>query len=318
MIPGFLMFRLFVKPSGVYTPDTIKEQVLEEKIGRNDPCWCGSGKKYKKCHYDFDQKIQQIEAEGHIVPGHDMLKTPDEVEMIRKSAHINITVLDEITEKIHEGMRLSEIDDLVNEVTEKMGGIPAPLNYEGFPYSVCTSVNDQVCHGFPRGEYVLKSGDIVNCDCSTILNGYYSDSSRMYCIGEVSPEKRKLVEVTKECVELGLEQVKPWGFMGDMSHAVEEHARANGYRVVEEFGGHGVGIEFHEDPFVGYVGEPGTEMLLVPGLMFTIEPMINMGRKDIFIDEDNGWEVYTRDGRPSAQWEIQVLVTENGHEVISW
>ena len=291
---------------------------MEEKIGRNDPCWCGSGKKYKKCHYDFDQMISKIEAEGHIVPRHDMLKTPDEVEMIKKSAEINVAVLDEITEKIHEGMRLSEIDDIVNKVTKKMGGIPAPLNYEGFPYSVCTSVNDQVCHGFPREDTVLKSGDIINCDCSTILNGYYSDSSRMYCIGDVSPEKRKLVEVTKECVELGLEQVKPWGFMGDMSHAVEEHARANGYRVVEEFGGHGVGIEFHEDPFVGYVGEPGTDMLLVPGLMFTIEPMINMGRKDIFIDEDNGWEVYTRDGKPSAQWEIQVLVTETGHEVISW
>lgn len=291
---------------------------MEDKIGRNDPCWCGSGRKYKKCHYDFDQRIRQIESEGHIVPRHDMLKTPDEVEMIRKSAHINITVLDEITEKIHEGMRLSEIDDLVNEVTEKMGGIPAPLNYEGFPYSVCTSVNDQVCHGFPREDYTLKSGDIINCDCSTILNGYYSDSSRMYCIGDVSPEKKKLVDVTKECVELGLEQVRPWGFMGDMSHAVEEHARANGFMVVEEFGGHGVGIEFHEDPFVGYVGDPGTDMLLVPGLMFTIEPMINMGRKDIFIDEDNGWEVYTQDGKPSAQWEIQVLVTDDGHEVISW
>ena len=291
---------------------------MEDKIGRNDPCWCGSGKKYKKCHYDFDQMIRKIEAEGHIVPRHDMLKTPDEVEMIKKSAKINVAVLDEITEKIHEGMRLSEIDDIVNDVTEKMGGIPAPLNYEGFPYSVCTSVNDQVCHGFPREDTVLKSGDIINCDCSTILNGYYSDSSRMYCIGDVDPERKKLVEVTKECVELGLEQVKPWGFMGDMSHAVEEHALANGYRVVEEFGGHGVGIEFREDPFVGYVGDPGTDMLLVPGLMFTIEPMINMGRKDIFIDEDNGWEVYTQDGKPSAQWEIQVLVTDTGHEVISW
>ena len=291
---------------------------MEDKIGRNDPCWCGSGKKYKKCHYDFDQMIRKIEAEGHIVPRHDMLKTPDEVEMIKKSAKINVAVLDEITEKIHEGMRLSEIDDIVNDVTEKMGGIPAPLNYEGFPYSVCTSVNDQVCHGFPREDTVLKSGDIINCDCSTILNGYYSDSSRMYCIGDVDPERKKLVEVTKECVELGLEQVKPWGFMGDMSHAVEEHALANGYRVVEECGGHGVGIEFHEDPFVGYVGDPGTDMLLVPGLMFTIEPMINMGRKDIFIDEDNGWEVYTQDGKPSAQWEIQVLVTDTGHEVISW
>ena len=290
---------------------------MEDKLGRNDPCWCGSGKKYKKCHYDFDQKIERYASEGHLVPRHDMLKTPDEVEMIKKSAEINIAVLDKIGEEIHEGMKLSEINDITNDVTYGMGGIPAPLDFEGYPYSICTSVNDQVCHGFPKEETVLKSGDIVNCDASTILNGYFSDSSRMYMIGEVSDEKKKLVEVTKECVEKGLEQVKPWGFMGDMSHAVDEHARANGFRVVEEFGGHGVGVEFHEDPFVDYVGEAGTGMLLVPGFMFTIEPMINMGRKDIYIDEENGWEVYTKDGKPSAQWEIQVLVTEDGHEVIS-
>lgn len=291
---------------------------MEEKIGRNDPCWCGSGRKYKKCHYDFDQKIERIASEGHIVPRHDMLKQEADIEKIKESAKINVAVLDAISEEIHEGMKLSEIDDLTNKVTYEMGGIPAPLDYEGYPYSICTSVNDQVCHGFPREDTVLKSGDIVNCDASTILDGYFSDSSRMFMIGDVDPEKKKLVEVTKECVELGLEQVKPWGFLGDMSHAVDEHARKNGFRVVEEFGGHGVGFEFHEDPFVDYVGKPGTGMLLVPGFMFTIEPMINMGRKDVYIDKDNGWEVFTKDGKPSAQWEIQVLVTDDGYEVISW
>ncbi|MGN0708932.1 MAG: methionyl aminopeptidase [Anaerovoracaceae bacterium] len=291
---------------------------MEEKIGRNDPCWCGSGKKYKKCHYEFDEKIREIEEQGHEVPTRSMLKTPEQVEKIKESAKINIACLDAIGEAIHEGMKTSEIDRIVYDTTTKMGGIPAPLNYEGYPYSVCTSVNDQVCHGFPSDDVVLQSGDIVNCDCSTILDGYYSDSSRMYCIGDVSPEDRQLVDVTKECMELGLEQVKPWNFMGDMGNAVHEHAHKYGYHVVREFGGHGIGLEFHEDPWVGYTGKPGTEMLLVPGMIFTIEPMINMGGHDIYIDSDNGWEVYTEDGSKSAQWEIQVLVTDTGHEVLCW
>ncbi len=197
-------------------------------------------------------------------------------------------------------------------------GIPAPLNYEGFPNSVCTSVNEQVCHGIPSADVVLKEGDIVNVDASTYYHGYYSDSSRMYCIGKVSAEKQKLVDVTKECVKLGLEQVKPWGFLGDMAEAVQKHAEANGYRIVREIGGHGIGVEFHEDPWVGYIGRRGTEMLLVPGMVFTIEPMINMGCQEIYIDDGNGWTAYTEDGKPSAQWEIQVLVTETGNEVLCW
>ena len=215
-------------------------------------------------------------------------------------------------------MPTSEIDKLVYDMTTDMGGIPAPLNYEGFPYSVCTSVNDQVCHGFPSPDVILKSGDIINVDCSTILNGYFSDSSRMFCIGDVSPEKKKLVDVTKEAMMKGLEQVKPWGFLGDMGQAVHDHVYANGYSVVREIGGHGVGIEFHEEPWVSYNSKAGTEMLMVPGFMFTIEPMVNMGKPDIFVDEANDWEVYTEDGLPSAQWEIQVLVTENGYEIISY
>lgn len=168
------------------------------------------------------------------------------------------------------------------------------------------------------GDVILKSGDIVNVDCSTILNGYFSDSSRMFCIGEVSPEKKRLVQVTRECVKKGLEQVKPWGFLGDMGQAVHDHAAANGYTVVREIGGHGVGLEFHEEPWVGYHSKRGEEMLLVPGMIFTIEPMVNMGKEDIITDSKNGWEVYTKDHMPSAQWEIMVLVTEEGNEVLCW
>ena len=291
---------------------------MSRKIGRNDPCWCGSGRKYKSCHLAFDQKIEYYALEGHEVPDHSLLKTPEQVEKIRQSAKINVAVLDEIGRRIHEGMNTAEIDRIVYEMTTDMGGIPAPLDYQGYPYSVCTSVNDQVCHGFPSEKVILKEGDIINVDCSTILDGYFSDSSRMFCIGNVGPEKEKLVRVTKECVEKGLEMVQPWGFLGDMGQAVHDHAYANGFTIVREIGGHGCGLEFHEDPWVGYHSRRGTEMLLVPGLIFTIEPMVNMGKEDIFTDEKNGWEVYTKDGLPSAQWEVQVLVTENGHEVLSW
>ena len=289
-----------------------------KKLGRNDHCWCGSGKKYKACHEAFDDKLRYLEDIGHIVPSHKLIKTPEQIEKIKESARINVACLDAVAAEIHEGMNTAEIDKIVYDVTTDMGGIPAPLNYEGYPYSVCTSVNEQVCHGFPSKDVILKSGDIVNVDCSTILHGYFSDSSRMFCIGDVKPEVKKLVDVTKECVELGLEQVKPWGFLGDMGQAVHDHAYANGYTVVREIGGHGVGLEFHEDPWVGYNTRKGTDMVMAPGMMFTIEPMVNMGKVNVVTDEKNGWEVSTADGLPSAQCEIQVLVTEDGHEVISW
>ena len=291
---------------------------MSVKIGRNDPCWCGSGKKYKACHAAFDEKIARFAQEGHRVPTRDLIKNADQIAGIKESAKINVAVLDYIEEHIHAGMSTAEIDKIVYDMTTSMGGIPAPLNYEGYPSSVCTSVNEQVCHGFPSEDVILKEGDIVNVDCSTILNGYFSDSSRMFCIGEVSPEKKRLVEVTKECVYKGLEAVHPWGFLGDMGQAVHDHAYANGYTIVREIGGHGVGLKFHEEPWVGYHSRKGTEMLLVPGMIFTIEPMVNMGDVEIYIDDENGWEVYTEDGLPSAQWEIMVLVTEDGTEVLSW
>ena len=211
-----------------------------EKIGRNDPCWCGSGKKYKTCHMATDDKIRHYELQGHIVPDRDILKTREQIEGIRASSVINIAVLDAVGKMIGPGVSTWEIDELVHDMTVQMGGVPAPLGYEGFPKSVCTSINEVVCHGIPSKSVILKEGDIVNVDVSTLYKGYFSDSSRMYCIGEVSEEKKKLVEVTRECMEKGIAMVQPWNFLGDMAQAVNDHAKANGYSIVVEIGGHGI------------------------------------------------------------------------------
>ena len=289
-----------------------------EKPGRNDPCWCGSGKKYKKCHIDFDEKIEEFEGAGHIVPSHEILKNAEQIEKIKESAKINIAVLDYVAEHIKAGISTAEIDKWVYDITTKMGGVPAPLNFEGFPKSVCTSINNEVCHGIPSENVIIKDGDIINVDVSTNLNGYFSDSSRMFCIGNVSEENRKLVEETKNAVYEGLKQVKPWGFLGDMGQAVNDYVKSKGYSVVREVGGHGIGLEFHEDPWVSYISKKGTEMLMVPGMIFTNEHMVNAGKPDIFVDEDNGWTIYTEANSMSAQWEIQVLVTEDGYEIIAY
>ena len=230
---------------------------------------------------------------------------------------MNTAVLDHVAAHIKAGMRTAEIDKLVYDFTKEHGGIPAPLGYEGFPKSVCTSINNVVCHGIPDENEILEEGDIINVDVSTILNGYYSDASRMFTIGELSPEAERIVRVTRECVELGLKEAKPWGHLGDIAHAINSHAKANGYSVVEEIGGHGIGLDFHEEPFVSYVTPKGSEMVLVPGMIFTIEPMINEGSPDFFIDEENDWTVYTIDDGLSAQVEYMVLITEDGAEVLT-
>ncbi len=291
---------------------------IMKRPGRNEACWCGSGRKYKQCHEALDDKILMYQRQGHIVPDHEMIKNPEQIQGIRDSAKINCAVLNAVAEKICIGMPTEDIDRIVAETTRAMGGIPAPLNYEGYPKSVCTSINDQVCHGIPSTEDLLKDGDIVNVDCSTIYKGYFSDSSRMFCLGNVSEEDQKLVRVAKECMELGIKEAKPWGFLGDIAQVINDHAIENGYSVVREIGGHGVGIEFHEEPWVSYVTKRGTEMLLVPGMVFTIEPMINAGRHDIYVDDENDWTVYTEDGKKSAQWEVTIAITEDGNEVISW
>lgn len=291
---------------------------MHRKIGRNDSCWCGSGKKYKSCHNLFDAKLNEYSLKGAIVPSRELIKNEQQIQGIKESAKINIAVLDYISQNICAGITTEQIDKWVYEQTTERGAIPATLHYEGFPKSVCTSLNDEVCHGIPSPNVTLKDGDIINVDVSTNYNGYFSDSSRMFCIGKVSPEKERLVEISRQCLSIGLKQVKPWGFLGDVGQAIHDFARQNGYSVVREIGGHGIGLEFHEEPFVSYVSRKGTEMLMVPGMIFTIEPMINMGSEEIYIDKKNDWVVYTADGMPSAQWEIQVLVTEGGYKVLAY
>ncbi|EFD05812.1 MULTISPECIES: methionyl aminopeptidase [Peptostreptococcus] len=286
-------------------------------LNRNDGCWCGSGKKYKKCHLEFDEKLREYRMKGHIVPDETIIKTPREIEGIKKSAEVNTGILDFLEDKVVAGMSTEDIDKMVYKYTVDHGAIPAPLNYEGYPKSCCTSINNEVCHGIPDEKVILKDGDIINVDISTIKDGYFSDASRMFTIGNVSEEAKKLVEFTKECLNKGLDQVRPWGHIGDIGAAIQEYAHENGYSVVTMFGGHGIGNEFHEEPFVSHVGQKDTGMLMVPGMVFTIEPMINIGKPQVYIDKKNGWTSYTRDGSLSAQWEHQVLVTEDGYEIIS-
>ncbi|WP_017415088.1 methionyl aminopeptidase [Clostridium tunisiense] len=286
-------------------------------LNRNDLCWCGSGLKYKTCHLGFDEKLISLKRKGHIVPTGKLIKTKKQIEGIRESAKINNGVLDLISDNIKEGMTTQEIDDLVYNYTVSNGGTPATLNYDGFPKSVCTSINSEVCHGIPSKDVVLKRGDIINVDATTMLNGYYSDASRMFMIGEVNEEAEELVNTSKECLEVGIQEVKPWGFLGDIGAAIQEYAQSKGYSVVRDFGGHGIGLDIHEEPFVYHFGKRGTDMILVPGMVFTIEPMINAGSHEVFIDEDDGWTAFTKDGSLSAQWEHTVLVTEDGVEIIS-
>lgn len=287
-------------------------------IDRNAPCWCGSGKKYKKCHLDFDEKIKEYEHKGFEVPPREVIKTQADIEGMKKAAAINNAVLDLVGEKIHAGMNTEELNQLVHNYTIEHGGIPACLNYEGYPKSVCISINDVVCHGIPSENTIIKEGDIVNVDATTIVDGYYADASRMYMIGKVSPEAERLVRVAKECMEKGIEAIKPWSFVGDIGAAVEEHARKNGYSIVVDLGGHGVGKQFHEEPFVPHVGERGEGMLLVPGMTLTVEPMVNAGGYEVCFDEEDGWTVTTVDGSLSAQWEHTLLITDTGVEIIAY
>ena len=268
---------------------------------------------------EFDKKIMHLDNQGVLVPTRQLVKTPEQIEGIRRSGVVNTGVLDLIEKEIHEGMSTLEIDKLCREYFEAHGAIPACLNYEGFPMSVCTSINEVVCHGIPKATDILEEGDIINVDFTTILDGYYADASRMFIIGETTPEKKQLVEVTKECLEIGMEAAKPWGFVGEIGKAIEKHAKKYHYGVVKDLCGHGVGLKFHEEPEVCHFAQKHPGMLLVPGMVFTIEPMINMGTWEVFIDADDpyGWEVITEDEKPSAQWEHTLLMTEHGVEILS-
>lgn len=264
------------------------------------------------------ERLEACRRKGMILPDESLIKRPSMIEGIRESSRINIGVLDAVSEKIHDGMSTQEIDDIVSEYTLSHGAICAPLHFEGYPKSVCTSINNEVCHGIPGRMRKLHDGDIVNVDVSTIYNGWFSDASRMFMIGQVSESRRKLVEETKKCLEIGVQAAQPWATVGDIGYAISKYAHSCGYSVVRELGGHGVGAQFHEDPFVSHIGKRHTGMVLVPGMVFTIEPMINAGKAGVVIDPYNDWTIYTSDGKDSAQWEYTILITETGNEVLTY
>ena len=266
---------------------------------------------------ELRSKIKEYRAKGYKIPPLRIIRSEEQIAGIRESAKINTALLDYISENIRDGITTQDIDDMVYEFTTSHGAIPAPLHYEGYPKSCCVSRNEIVCHGIPSKKEFLRNGDIVNVDVSTIYNHYFSDASRMFMIGEVSEECQRLVKVTKECLEIGIATAQPWARMGDVGAAIQEHAEKNGYSVVRELCGHGCGVKFHEPPEVLHYGKRGTEELIIPGMTFTIEPMINMGKKEIFIEE-NDWTVVTKDLKPSAQWEHQILITETGNEILTY
>ena len=269
---------------------------------------------------ELDKRVMYWENKGKEVPTRDLIKTPEQIEGIREAGKLNTAVLDEVARNIREGMSTLEIDKIVYDYTTSHGGTPAPLNYEGFPKSVCTSINEVVCHGIPKAEDILEEGDIINVDCTTILNGYYADASRMFIIGKTTPEKEQLVRVAKECLEIGMQSAKPYCFVGDIGNAIQKHADKYHYGIVRDLCGHGVGNAFHEEPDVVHYGRKGTGMLLVPGMVFTIEPMVNMGTWRVFVDSEDpyGWEVISEDEKPSAQWEHTFLMTEEGLEILTY
>ena len=269
---------------------------------------------------ELDKKVMYWEQKGKLVPTRDLIKTPEQIEGIRRSGVVNTGCLDEVARQIHVGMNTQEIDDICMQYCKDHNAIPACLGYEGYPKSVCTSINEVVCHGIPKEEDVLEEGDIVNVDMTIIVDGYYADASRMFVIGKTTPEKERLVRVARECLEVGMEAAKPYCFVGDIGHAVQRHAEKNGYSVVRDLCGHGVGLKFHEEPEVVHYGHRGQGMLIVPGMVFTIEPMINMGTYEVFIDADDPyeWEVITGDELPSAQWEHTFVMTENGVEILTY
>lgn len=245
-----------------------------------------------------------------------IIKTEEEIEKMRVAGRLAAEVLEMIEPHVVPGITTNELDRLCHDyMVNVQGVIPAPLNYKGFPKSICTSVNHQVCHGIPN-EKKLKSGDIINIDITVIKDGYHGDTSKMFCVGEVSPFAKRLIKVTEEAMFLGIQQVRPGARLGDIGHAIQKHAEANRYSVVREFCGHGIGKKFHEEPQVLHYGKRGTGEELVQGMIFTIEPMINLGKKDVKVLPD-GWVAVTKDRSLSAQFEHTVLVTADGYEILT-
>ena len=244
------------------------------------------------------------------------IKTPEEIQKMRVAGRLAAEVLEVVAPHVQAGVTTEELDRICHDhIVRVQGAVPAPLNYHGFPKSICTSVNQQVCHGIP-GERKLKNGDILNIDVTVIKDGYHGDTSRMYQVGEVSIQARRLCEITFECMWLGIAQVRPGARLGDIGHVIQQYAEKSGYSVVREFCGHGIGARFHEDPQVVHYGQPGTGVEIRENMIFTIEPMINVGKAAIR-ELGDGWTIVTRDRSLSAQWEHTVLVTATGYEVLT-
>lgn len=287
------------------------------KLEPNDPCWCGSGKKYKKCHWLQDCELDKYRREGFKILPHTIIRNQEEIEKLRLAGALNHAILDMIESEVKEGVSTGHLDDLIREFTYDHHAIPACLDYEGYPKSCCISINEVVCHGIPSYDRILKDGDILNIDCTTILNGYYGDSSRMYCVGNVSDKAKDLINVTKECLEIGLNEVKPYARLNNIGDAIEPYANEHGYSVVRDLCGHGIGTDFHTEPEVVHYAQPRQKgVLMVPGLVFTIEPMINEGTWKCKFLKD-GWTVITADHKLSAQWEHTLVVTETGYEILT-
>ncbi len=246
-----------------------------------------------------------------------IIKNKEQIEGIRKSSKLAGEVLLYISDFVKEGVSTYYLDQLIHNYIVERGAIPATMNYNGFPKSCCISLNDIICHGIPAEEVVLKNGDILNVDITTILNGYFGDTSRMYIVGEASPTAMNLINATKHCLNLGIQQVRPGNYFGNIGFAISRYAIAQGFSVVYEYCGHGVGIEFHEEPQVDHAARKNSGPKMKPGMTFTIEPMINEGKPRVKIDETDGWTARTIDKKLSAQFEHTILVTETGSEVLT-
>lgn len=285
------------------------------KVGRNDPCPCGSGLKYKKCCLGKDIQVNREPAALYAQRKNIRLKEEADIEGIRKAGQLVLDTFEQIEDKIHPGIKTDEINTIVHEFTIKNGAQPAPLNYRGFPKSVCVSINEEVCHGIP-GKRVLADGDIVNVDITSILNGYYADANKTFFAGKPGTEARKIFSVARECLKRGIAMVKPGNRVGDIGWAIQTYAEDQGCSVVRDFVGHGVGFDFHESPQIPHFGQRGQGIRLIPGMVFTIEPMINLGNKELKILADN-WTAVTKDRSLSAQFEQTILVTQSGYESLT-
>jgi methionyl aminopeptidase len=285
---------------------------------RNNPCWCGSGLKWKKCHYPrLPSSNLSSQALHYLKTYNIILKTPEQIDGIRKACQLTARILDQVCAIAKVGVTTLELDDLAVRLHKEAGAVPAPLGYGDPPYtkSICTSLNEVICHGIPDHR-PLQNGDIVNIDVSSILDGFFGDCSRMVMIGDVSAEKRLVTEVSLECLHRSIAVCKPGIPISAIGQAIEDYASSKGCSVVNQFVGHGVGVAFHEAPEIPHHYNT-SQILMAPGMTFTIEPMINAGVRSGLIDPKDGWTVRTKDGRASAQWEHTLLITETGHEILT-